>query len=85
MISYFIITININNITNLTFNGVLKTLIVFSHHKFFVKMFFHLTLQYTDMPLFRIVPEFRIYDGRTIVVRTNGFHYAKCSNKIRKW
>ena len=41
--------------------------------------------QIPDIPLFRIVPEFRIYNERSIFLRTNGFHYAKCSNKIWKW
>ena len=29
------------------------------------------------MPLFWIVPEFQIYNERSIILRTNGFHYAK--------
>ena len=31
----------------------------------------------SDMPLFWIVPEFQIYNERSIILRTNGFHYAK--------
>ena len=38
-----------------------------------------------DMPLLRIVPEFRIYNERTIILQNNGFYYAKCSNKSQKW
>ena len=37
-----------------------------------------------DMPLFRILPEFWIYNERTIILDTNGFYYVKFSNKIQK-
>ena len=43
MISYFDTIINIIVITDSTFSRVLKMFIIFfSHHKFFVKMLFHM-------------------------------------------
>ena len=39
----------------------------------------------TNKPLFHIVLEFRIYSERTMVLQTNGFYYAKFSNKMQKW
>ena len=40
-------------------------------------MYIYKYMYKSDMPLFWIVPEFQIYNERSIILRTNGFHYAK--------